>query len=291
MTSLMGWVRRSDVRRGTSGIVAVALVCTVAGCEDRASNTGDTQPIAVTEGGVEILKVVRDENRRTVEAVVVTGGEERQVTFEPLLDGPLPSGVKMSVTPPSGGETTTLSYAWDSPSQQTWFRQQSGGETFELARANTDRRVVEEYVFNDRLIRLEYADLGPAVLDNAVDAYLRGEANNSPNPDVVEFVQQLQAFEAFFAQLPSTATFENPDARLLTSLLADPAFTGAVVGGNSEAYVTASRPDGVCQFFNVCMAISCRIILNYHICTVCMAGSMACAFMDFFCQMWCGGGD
>jgi hypothetical protein len=209
----------------------------------------------------------------------------------PLLDGPLPSGVKVSVTPQSGGETTTLSYAWDTPSRQTWFRQQSGVETFELARANADGRVVEEYVFNDRSIRLEYADLGPAVLDNAVEAYFRGEASHSANPDVVEFAEQIHAFEAFSAQLPSTATFENPDARLLTSLLADPAFTGAVVGGNSEEYVTASRPDGLCRFFNVCMAISCRILASYQVCTVCTAGSLACTFMDFFCFMWCGGGN
>lgn len=288
MTSLMSWVRRADVGRGTSGIAAAALLCAVAGCEDRASNTGDTQPIAVTEGGVEILEVVRDEDRRTVEAVIVTGGEERQVTFAPLIDGPLPSGVVVSVTPQRGNEATTLSYGWHEPSGQTWFRQQTGAEWVELARATADGRVVEEYAFNDRSIRLEYADLGPAVVDNSVERYLRGESPSSTNPDVVEFIEQLRAFETFAAQLPSAATLESDDTRLLMSLIADPAFAGAVIGENGGEYVTASRPDALCRFFNVCMAISCRLIAQVHICTVCTAGSLACLFMDFMCQMWCG---
>lgn len=288
MTSLMNWVRRADVRRGTSGIAAAALLCAVAGCQDQASNTGDTQPIAVTESGIEILEVVRDENKRTVEAVVVAGGEERQVTLAPAIDGPLPSGVKVTVNPRAGEDPTTLTYSWDTSSGATWFRQQAGTQHFELTREVTSSRIAEEYVFNDRTIRLEYANLAPRVLDNAVEKFLAGEPLAELDSESLEFVGQLQTFDAFASQLPSGSVLENQDARMLSSLLIDPAFIGVVMGEDAQRYLATARADAACSFFNICMAISCRFIINVQVCGVCAAGSLACAFLDFLCFAWCG---
>lgn len=286
MTSLMGWVRRADVRRGTSGVAAVALLCAVAGCEDRASNTGDTQPIAVTESGVEILKVVRDENRRTVEAVVVTGGEERQVTFEPTLDGPLPFGMSARVSPNDGSERIQLAFGWDEHSGAAWVRQTSGDDSLELTRYIVQGRVVEEYVFNGQALLLQYANLSDGSLDKAADMYARGELFESTSPDVVEFGTQIQLFESFAAQLPSSFIVPNSDGELLTSLLGDPVFVSTVTG---EFITHDNLKKTLCSSFNTCAAIACRIYPLGTICGVCVAGSLACLFTEWFCLVMCGG--
>ncbi len=284
MTSLMRGVRRADVRRGSAGIVATTFLVALAGCGgDRTSNADDKKPIAVTASGVEIMEVVENKDMRTVEAVVVTGGEERRVTFAPVLDGPLPSGVSASLHASDGSESIRLTYGWDENSGATWFRQQADGDTFEFSRTIVQGRVVEEYAFNEQFLRLQYADLPQVIADKAVEKYSRGESLTGASPPVVEFVGELQEFEAFAAQLPGAFESASDDGAFLTSLLGDPVFAGAIVGEE----VTPNRPDGLCNFFNVCMAIACRVLPNPHLCAACTAGALTCLFMDWFCSAWC----
>ncbi len=285
MTNLMSWVRTMEVRGGTSVIAGAALVASLAGCNDRGSNVDAKKPIATTESGVEILEVVKDENARTVEAVIVARGEERRVTMEPLLDGPLPSGFSASLTSSVRDAPTSVAYGWDDASGATWFQQSSGSDTFAMTRIVANGRVSEEYVFNERSLRLEYADLGPTITDKAVNKYIGGESLAGATPDVIELAEAMLQFETFAADLPPTVTTETADGQLLTSLLGDPVFATMVVGDD----VTPNRPDGLCRTFNLCAAVSCRVTPLGWICGVCLAGSLACLFMDWFCYMWCGG--
>jgi hypothetical protein len=281
----MGEVRRLTVRRWTTGMVAASFLVALAGCEgDRTSNADDRKPIGVTASGVEIVEVVRNEKERIVEAVVVAGGEERQVTLAPVLDGPLPSGMTATVRPTGDDGPVELAYGWDEHSGATWFRQDSDGDTIELTRTTVQGRVVEDYVFGDRSLRVVYADLSPVVLDKAIDKHLRGESLDGASPEVVEFAGAMRAFEEFAAQLPSTFASENEDAALLTSLLADPVFAGAIVGED----VTPNRPDALCNAFNICAALTCRFLPYPNLCAACAAGVLACMFMDWFCSAWCG---
>jgi hypothetical protein len=194
--------------------------------------------------------------------------------------------MRATVTGSSGAGPIEQSYGWDENSASTWFRQQSDGLTFEFLRVTVQDRVVEEYAFNDRFLRLEYADLPVAIASKTIEKYLRGESLEGASADVVELAGELEEFEAFAAQLPS-APAASEDSALLTSLLGDPVFADAIVGED----VTPNRPDGLCKSFNLCVAFACRIIVNQYICGVCVAGSLACAFMDWFCYMWCGGGN
>ena len=278
MTNLTRQVTRRGGRIEKWMVVAAAAAL-LAGCEDRANNTNARAPVAITRSGIEIVDVTRRMDERTVEAVIVAGGEERQVTMKPLVDGPLPSGFAAQLD--SGDE---IAYGWDERSGALWFQQQSGDMHFEMTRVVANGRVAEEYVFNDRTLHLDYADLPAAITDKAVNKYVAGASLEGASPEVVELADAFAAFEEFAAELPSDMT--STDQSLLTSLLADPIFAGAITGED----VDPNRPDGLCKFFNVCAAISCKFINNIQICTICVAGSLACLFMDWFCYMWCHAG-
>ena len=225
MTSLMHGVRRTDARRGIAGIAGVTFVLALAGCnEDRASNADAKEPIAVTAAGVEIMEVVKREDTRTVEAVVVAGGEERQVTLAPFLDGPLPSGMRVALAPSGSNEATSLTFGWDARSGAASVRHELHGDVLEVERVVINGRVVEDYTFGGQTLRLEYSDLSPAVMDKAIAIYQRGEPLIGVSADVIEFVTQLQAFDGFAAQLPSSFLSGSDDARLLASLIGDETF-------------------------------------------------------------------
>lgn len=279
MTNLTGQVTRTGGRIEKWMVVAAAAAL-LAGCDnDRSNNANAREPVAITRSGIEILEVTRRMDERTVEAVIVAGGEERQVTMEPLLDGPLPSGFRAQID--DGDE---IAYGWDERSGALWFQQQSGENHFEMTRIVAHGRVAEEYVFNNRSLQLDYADLPAAITDKAVNKYVARESLDGASAEVAELAGAFAAFEEFAAELPSDMT--STDQSLLTSLLTDPIFARAITGDD----VDPNRPDGLCKFFNVCAAISCKFINNIQICTICVAGSLACLFMDWFCYMWCNAG-
>jgi hypothetical protein len=253
----------------------------MAGCqEDRTNNADAKKPIAVTASGVEIMEVLADEAMRTVEAVVVAGGEERQVTFEPLLDGPQSFAVR-TVLPSTDAEAIELSFGWDDASGATWVRQSVGNDTFELERSISNGRVHEAYRFNEQALVLEYADLPADIVSKAVAKYRRGESMTGTSADVVEFVTQLPAFDTFAAQLPAEFTAPSDDGQLLTSLLADPVFTETVLG----VRITNNVVSGLCSRFGQCAAVFCRFLPNSVVCGVCVSGVLACIFMEWICAM------
>ncbi len=273
---------RQDTRAGgrvEKLMVVAAAAAMLSGCEDRTNNSNAREPVAITQSGIEIVDVTRRMDTRTVEAVIVAGGEERQVTMKPLLDGPLPSGFTAQL---DGGDE--IAYGWDERSGAIWFLQQSGDMHFEMTRSVANGRVAEEYVFNDQTLHLDYADLPASITDKAVNKYVARESLDGTSAEVVELAGAFADFEEFAAELPSDMT--STDQSLLTSLLSDPIFAGAITGED----VDPNRPDGLCKFFNVCAAISCKLIHNVQICTVCVAGSLACLFMDWMCYMWCNAG-
>jgi hypothetical protein len=270
MTSLMNWVRCAGARRVTTGVVGATFLCTMVGCDDgdRSSNADDREPIAVTASGVAIMEVVRDQKRRTVEAVVVAGGEETLVTFEPLLDGPLPSGVTVGARSRDGEEAFEVSYGWDRRTGATWMRQQSGGDVFELLRVTTSGRVVEEYACNNQVLRLEYADVPSGVaLDSDAEA---------------ELAVQTRKLASFNAGLPESMTTPTAEAELLTSLLADPVFANTVAGRD----ITSASTRGLCAWLGQCAALSCRIYPNGTVCGFCVAGTIACVILDWVCDIF-----
>ncbi len=281
MTSLMSWVRRAGVRRGTSGIAMMVFGFALAGCdEDRTGNADAKTPIAVTASGVEIVEVMRNEATRTVEAVVVAGGEERQVTLVPLLDGPQSYAVR-TVLPSIDGGAIELSFGWDEASGATWVRQSVGDDTFELERSVSNGRVHEAYRFNEQSLVLEYADLPADIMSKAVAKYRRGEPMSNVSADVAELVSQFPAFDAFAAQLPTEFTSPSDDAQLLASLLADPVFTEAVLG----VRITDNVVSAMCTRFGQCAAVFCRFLPNSVVCGVCASGVLACIFIEWICAM------
>ena len=280
---------RQDTRAGgriEKWMVVAAAAALLAGCDDdRANNANTREPVAITQSGIEILSVTRRMDERTVEAVIVAGGEERQVTMEPLLDGPLPSGIVTTVTS-RDGETIRRSYGWDASTGATYIREQSGQDDFELLRTPGAGRVVEQYRYNDIPLRLEFPEMSGEVYDKITSKVLRGESLDAATPGVREFAGAVEQFGEFAVQLPDRMTTSTAEGDLIGSLLTDPVFANAVTG---EDVIDLSLKDNICRFFNTCAAFSCRFFGTVQICTICLAGSLACAFLDLLCAMWCAG--
>ncbi len=281
MTSLMKLVRHSGVCRVTSGVVATTVLLAFTGCEDdRASNVETRKPVAITASGVEILEVVKDKAARTVEVAVATGGEEKLVVFEPLLDGPLPSGLRSSLQSADGTESVVVSYSWDDVNGTAWVRQEQGGDVLEISRVAVQDRVVEEYEFNGQPLRLEYADLSDAILSKIADKFRRGEPIDPPTPDVAEYIEQLEMFASFAAQIPPEFARSDGDAQLLGSLLGDGAFAAAI-GDHEPSRVTTQ---GVCRAAAACAAVACRLWgIGAAVCGVCVSAVMSCVAMTMIC--------
>jgi len=273
------------------GAVAASFLVAIGGCaEDRAANSDSKRtPIAITAGGVEIMEVVKNEHERTVEAVVVAGGEERQATFAPLLDGPLPFGVVTTLRSGTGEELVQVAYGWDEQGRANWTRQQIEGDVFELMRTVVDERVREEYTVNGRTLVLEYTDLAPVVASQATARFLRGEPNISTDPEVIEFVDQLRAFDAFAAENSNLVLAPNADGELLTLLLGDAVFAGTLGEEEPGNGVPRSIVGAVCRAFVQCASIGCRFAPGSVVCGVCIAGAMACMALDMYCA-WAGCG-
>jgi hypothetical protein len=283
-------VRRTDVRRWTTCFAATSFLVAIGGCaEDRAANSDAKRPpIAVTAGGVEIMEVVKNEQERTVEAVVVAGGEEKQATFAPLLDGPLPFGMVAALHSKDGDGLVQIAYGWDEPAGANWTRQQIEGDVFELMRTVVDDRVREEYTINGNTLILEYADLAPVAASKATAEFLRGAPNSSQDPEVIEFVEQLRTFDGFTAENPSRLLTANADGQLLSSLLGDPVLASTVFGDES-GMISKSIVGSFCRALVTCMSISCRLSPLSFVCGVCTAGTVACVLFDLYCA-WAGCG-
>jgi hypothetical protein len=278
------------VRRWTAGVAATSFLVAIGGCaEDRGANSDPKRtPIAVTEGGVEILEVVKNERERTVEAAVVAGGEERQATFAPLLDGPLPFGVVATLSAGDGEELVQVAYGWDDQARSNWTRQQTDDDVFELMRTVEDDRVREEYTINGRTLVLEYADLAPVIASKATAEFRRGAPITSQDPKVIEFVDQLRAFDVFAAENPNLLLTTDADGQLLSSLLGDPVFARTMFGDEAGA-ISKSIVGALCRAFVQCASIGCRVIPASVLCGVCTAGAMACIALDLYCA-WAGCG-
>jgi hypothetical protein len=284
MTSLLTCMRRTGVCRWTVSIAATSFLAAIGGCaEDRAANSEpERTPIAVTAGGIEIMEVVKNERERTVEVVVVAGGEERQATFEPLLDGPLPFGMVATLHSNDEAEVVQIAFGWNEHSGANWTRQQVGGDVFELMRTVADERVREEYALNGKTLVLEYADLAPVVASRATAEFLRGAPNTSQDPEVIEFVEQLRTFDAFAAENPNRLLTADADGELLPSLFGDPVLASTVFG-DEPGMISKSIIGATCRALVTCMSISCRLRPGSLGCLLCTAGVSACQFLDLLC--------
>jgi hypothetical protein len=281
------WVRRPSVRRATSGVAVATFLCAIGGCaEDRAANSvAKRTPIAVTAEGVEIMEVVKHERERTVEAAVVAGGEERQATFAPLLDGPLPFGMVATLRSTNGDELMQIAFGWNEQTETNWVRGQLDGDVFELTQSVVDERRREEYVINGRPLTLEYPDLSPVLAARAASEFRRGAPTTSEDPDVIEFVDRMREFEAFTANAPSRWLDEDRDGHVLISLLGDPAFAGILHEGDTNGAIQPSIIGATCRSLTLCASIACRFAPGSLVCSLCWAGATLCAIVDWICSV------
>ena len=285
---MTNFTRRNTHRGGRveKVVMFVATAALLSGCDDdRANNSTAREPIAITESGIEIIDVTRRMDERIVEAVIVAGGEERQVTVQPLLDGPLPSGVTTTLLGSDDRQLERRSYGWDANTGASFVRQESEDGVFEMTQTLAGGRVVEEYRFNHSVLRLEYAQLAPEHYDKITSKYLRGESLDDTTPAVQEFASSLRQFDEFASQLPASLT-QQPEDDVIGSLLNDRVFVSTVTG---EELAPTALKDMICNFFNTCAAFSCRFFGGSQVCTICLAGSLACLFLEWICTMWCGG--
>jgi hypothetical protein len=251
-------------------------------CAEHTSNSDTKTPIVVTERGVEIVEMERDEARRTVAATVVEHGLEARITIVSLTDGPSPGLV--ATIESDDKSFFELSIAMDETSGELWLRERTAEDVLTLTRREANGRVYESYEINGDELSLSYPSIGQAGLDKAVAQYRAGKLDAYSSPEIREIGDVLAKFDAFYTPTLSNTLHDNAVGELLMSLLNDPTMSDLVTGGE----ITPNRVDGLgnrfCLAASRCAAIKCPFGGSANVvCAACTGATMACIIMEIFC--------
>lgn len=254
-------------------------------CAERANDADTHTPVAVTERGVEIRDVERDESRRTVAATVVEHGIVRRLTLAPLPDGPSPGLV---ATIDDEGSFFELSVAADERTGELWIRERTEADEMTMVLREQDGRMHESYDINGDRLAFDRPVLAAAQMEKAVARYRAGDIGEAATPELQEIGDVLAAFDAYYTPTMSNTLHDNDAGALLMSLLEDPVVADVVIGDDPAP----NRKDGLssrfCWLLTACAAIKCFFGgLGNPVCLACASGGVGCAIMEMYCW-WAG---
>jgi hypothetical protein len=258
----------------------IALALMLPACAERTNNADSSPPAAVTERGIEIRDVERDETRRTVAATVVEHGIERQLTLVPLPDGPSPGLV---ATIDDDGSFFELSIAINEHTGELWIRERTAVDEMTIVLRDQGGRTFESYDINGERLSFDYPAVEPSQLDKAVARYRLGDAGSAATPELREVAAALAVFDAFYTPTTGNTLHNNPAGDLLVSLLSDPVAAGALTGEDVTPLHTGAA-QRVCWAASVCSRFKCGFggLVN-PLCTACAGTTAACVFTEIAC--------
>lgn len=266
--------------RVTWSFIALALM--LPACAEQTSNSDTETPAVVTERGVEIRDVERDETRRTVAANVSRDGIERRLTLAPLRDGPSP-GVVASIA--DDGSFFELAIGVDERTGTVWLRERTATDEMFISVRQQGGRVFEAYEINGARLAFDRPALPVAQLDKAVARYRAGELALSPSPEMQEMADRLARFDAFYTPTVTNSLHHNPEGELLVGLLTDPAVAGLVTGEWVEPLRNVTPAERVCYLASLCVSFKARFAggLANPIVASCIGTFVACVFTEIAC--------
>jgi hypothetical protein len=264
----------------------IALALMLPACAERTNNADSSPPVAVTERGVEIRNVERDETRRTVAATVSEHGIERRLTLAPLPDGPSPGLVAMI---DDDGSFFELSIAINEQTGELWIRERTAVDEMTIVLREHEGRAYESYDINGERLAIDYPALEPAQLDKAVARYRAGDADAAATPELLEAGAAMAVFDAFYTPTTGNTLHDNPAGELLVSLLSDPVAAGALTGEDVTP-LHKGAAQRVCWGASVCSRFKCGFGgLANPLCIACGGITAACVFTEVAC--WIAGCD
>ena len=265
----------------------IALALVLPACAERGSNSDATAPVAVTERGVEIRDLARDDTRRTVAATVVEHGIERRLTLAPLPDGPSPGLV---ATIEDDGSFFELSFAANEHTGELWIRERTAVDEMTIVLREHDGRMFESYDINGDRLAFDRPVLPAVQMEKALARYRAGDIDDAATSELWEIGDAFAAFDAFYTPTMTNTLHHNEAGDLLMGLLQDPVVAGVVIGDDP----TPNRKDGLssrfCWVITACAGIKCLFGgLANPACAACASGAVGCAIMELYCW-WAGCG-
>jgi hypothetical protein len=276
------WMER--VVRGRGAFVVwclLALALVLPACAERASNSDGDIPDVVTETGVQLFNLQRDDTRRTVAATVVDNGQSRRLTLAPLSDGPSPGFVARMA---AGEAYFELSVAINEVTGETWIRERTAVDEMTMTIREAGGRMYETYNINGAWLALDRPAVTQGQMEKAVHRYRNGDIESAAMPEMQELGTALAAFDAFYSPTATNTLHNNANGEFLVSLLFDPALAGAVTGQE----VAPGRIEGLSQRFcwgvTRCAAFKCAFGgFENPVCLACFSAVVACVVMEIYC--------
>jgi len=271
--------RRLAIRRCAALWAMVSVSGVPIGCTDRTNDIDTQAPVAVTDGGVEIVRVERDPVARMIVADVNSTGGEYVISLEAAHVAPFPAGITAHVD--GGGEEFTLSVAWDTVDERVWMRQRTSTDELEVTRWVRDGMVHESARLNGVETRAAYPQAWSGELDRALAHWRRGDPVMTPA--MAELGGVFARFDAMKASYDVTSLPASPGGELLVSLLNDEQFAVAISAPGDEPLRHQQTIAGtLCAYLSMCTAIACRFLPQA--CTFCASGVIACSIVDVACR-------
>lgn len=250
-------------------------------CAERTSNSDTAAPVAVTERGVEIRNVERDETRRTVAATVVEHGIERRLTLAPLPDGPSPG---LTATIDDNGSFFELSLTVDENTGEMWIRERTAVDEMTIVLREHGGRTFESYDINGVRLAFDRPALGPAQMEKAMARYRAGEKDLAATPELLEVGDVLAAFDAFYTPTLTNTLHNNEAGALMMSILDDPVATDVFIGDDPTPHRKEGLSGRFCWAMTACSSIKCQFGGPANsVCVACVSGVIGCAIMEVYC--------
>ncbi len=284
-------------------LVAVAVTAALlAGCQGqrkdplRPSNAAESV-FSSPHGPVTVLALARDEEEKTIDAMISVGGRVRNLSIRSLETISLPVGVLAELKGPAGSPLVSIEIAWDSREpDNVWFRETTALDALEVSILRTRRGIREEYKANGETFAVEYSTRLFELRRERWSRTINVGVEEGELQDIAGSPAQVKAFEEYYARHVGSTLHENPDGEVLASLINDEEFAAFLVGRPSAAehagaeggycadHIEDKTAIRICAIASVCSVTKCLLggWANF-ICVACGGTSLACGISQIGC--------
>lgn len=274
-------------------ISIVVLLALILNCSEDPSLPVDSagRVLDLPSGPLVVERISRDEHTRVISATLLSGSVARQLTIEPVAEGPLVDGLTAELTDVTG-LLYRVSIAWDPDDpDRIWFREQTTTDVMTVSAGSSGDRVFEEYDTNGDVYRVDV----PA-LDDETRRRVIGHSRSGwqpEDPEHVELVGSYADFEVYYNRHANNSLHDNPDGEVLVETLLNEQFAALAVGAavqpvdgkdNEQPGKISDRARKICVGAGICARFKCMAggWVN-PLCVACGGTSIACTFATVAC--------
>lgn len=271
---------------------ALFLVLIFSGCQDQLQNPARPDapagPIFDSPAGpITVLALDRNEEEKTIEAMLLVGDRLRRLTIRPHENSTLPVGLTAELSDGSRSLLFGVEVAWDPKTPGLlWLTERTPTDMLTISMRREGDLTLEEYSTRGSTFAVEYSGREFDLRQHII-AQQWGDANSQPvSADLNALDIKAREFEKFYVDNVGATLSGNIDGEILMGLLNDAEFVedGLDVG---DGWFSNLGPDAerVCNYSVKCVSFKCRYgRLANPLCIACGGTGSACVIAAIACH-------